>query len=241
MARPWAEMRQLLEEERLCPALRGRVRYFATRYRHAHDSAGRGCILVDGVERLNMTQETEVWLSAQAGRRQGEFESLCECYAALAEETAQQGRFTPWDFGRAAEEYCISPIGASLSSPQPLVRLLAVLDRRVGMAAVFLPAAAGERKPPAAGGARGPLTAAGQASAPTRGRLDDAGAAHPIAARRQKKRPGPSPPARIAAGRAARESGGQRHGKRPGPAALLCPSGPPACEFFLPQFLRRRF
>ncbi len=132
MARPWAEMRQLLEEERLCPALRGRVRYFATRYRHAHDSAGRVCILVDGVERLNMTQETEVWLSAQAGRRQGEFESLCECYAALAEETAQQGRFTPWDFGRAAEEYCISPIGASLSSPQPLVRLLAVLDRRVG-------------------------------------------------------------------------------------------------------------
>lgn len=132
MNRSWAETRRLLEEEFLCPALRGRVRYFATRYRRAHDGAGRVCILVDGVERLHMAQDVEASLGEQARRRQGGFATLRECYDALWEEAACRGEFAPWQFGEAADEYLANPIDRSLSSTQPLVRLLAVLDRRVG-------------------------------------------------------------------------------------------------------------
>ena len=33
----WSGIRKKLEEDYLCPALRGRVRYFATTYRASHD------------------------------------------------------------------------------------------------------------------------------------------------------------------------------------------------------------
>ena len=49
----WSNLRKCLEEDRLCPALRGRVQYFMTRYHDAHDDEGRLCIRVDGKEYLN--------------------------------------------------------------------------------------------------------------------------------------------------------------------------------------------
>ena len=48
----WSGIRKKLEADYLCPALRGRVRYFATTYRESHDREGRAAILVDGGEIL---------------------------------------------------------------------------------------------------------------------------------------------------------------------------------------------
>ena len=48
----WSSTRKKLEEDYLCPALRGRVRYFATTYSKCPDHGGRAAILVDGVEVL---------------------------------------------------------------------------------------------------------------------------------------------------------------------------------------------
>ena len=48
----WSGTRKKLEEDYLCPALRGRVRYFATTYSKCPDHEGRAAILVDGVEVL---------------------------------------------------------------------------------------------------------------------------------------------------------------------------------------------
>lgn len=53
----WSNLRKILEEDRLCPALHGRVQYFMTRYHDAHDDEGRLCIRVDGKECLN----SHVW------------------------------------------------------------------------------------------------------------------------------------------------------------------------------------
>ena len=50
----WAKTRKILEQDLLCNSLRGRVRYFATRYRNAHDGIGRVCVLVDEKEVINM-------------------------------------------------------------------------------------------------------------------------------------------------------------------------------------------
>ena len=46
----WSDIRKTLEQDRLAPPLRGRVQYFITRYREAHDDHGRISIRVDGEE-----------------------------------------------------------------------------------------------------------------------------------------------------------------------------------------------
>ena len=46
----WSDIRKTHEQDRLAPSLRGRVQYFITRYREAHDDHGRVAIRVDGKE-----------------------------------------------------------------------------------------------------------------------------------------------------------------------------------------------
>ena len=48
----WSGIRNKLENEYLCPALRGRIQYFATSYWESHDQTGRAAIRLDGVEVL---------------------------------------------------------------------------------------------------------------------------------------------------------------------------------------------
>lgn len=128
----WSKTRQLLEE-RLCKSLQGRVRYFTTRYRHAHDGQGRVCILVDGRERLNMPFIVEMEISMEAHRRHAFSEkSLRETFDEVESDFAYQGRFVPGEFGFAVEDYLQHSIDESLRSENPLVRMLAILDGRVG-------------------------------------------------------------------------------------------------------------
>ena len=48
----WSALRKRLEQDFLCPALRGRVQYFLTHYHGAPDNYGRFCIRVDGEEHV---------------------------------------------------------------------------------------------------------------------------------------------------------------------------------------------
>ena len=46
----WSGIRNKLENDYLCPALRGHIQYFATSYSKSADHEGRAAIRVDGVE-----------------------------------------------------------------------------------------------------------------------------------------------------------------------------------------------
>ena len=48
----WSGIRNKLENDYLCPALRGRIQYFATSYSKSADQTGRAAIRMDGVEVL---------------------------------------------------------------------------------------------------------------------------------------------------------------------------------------------
>ena len=48
----WSGIRNKLEHDYLCPALRGRIQYFAASYRESHDQTGRAAIRLNGVEVL---------------------------------------------------------------------------------------------------------------------------------------------------------------------------------------------
>ena len=110
------------------PPLRGRVQYFMTRYHDAHDDEGRLCIRVDGKEYLN----SHVWnghsRDFQEMTKKGCF---CYCEVLLAMDT-YIGELT---------------VDEALSSEDPLIRLFAVLDRRVGKRRMPQLAAAMENEP----------------------------------------------------------------------------------------------
>ena len=53
----WSGIRNKLENDYLCLALRGRIQYFATSYSKSADHEGRAAIRVDGVEVLRRSEE----------------------------------------------------------------------------------------------------------------------------------------------------------------------------------------
>lgn len=60
----WSGIRNKLENDYLCPALRGHIQYFATSYSKSADHEGRAAIRVDGVEVLRSNYYTyfeNVW------------------------------------------------------------------------------------------------------------------------------------------------------------------------------------
>ena len=70
----WNGIRNKLESDYLCPALRGRIQYFATSYWESHDQTGRAAIRLDGVEVLRSNYyayEQNYWNRYQALRREG--------------------------------------------------------------------------------------------------------------------------------------------------------------------------
>ena len=55
----WSGIRNKLENDYLCPALRGHIQYFAASYSKSADHEGRAAIRVDGAEvlRSNLRRE----------------------------------------------------------------------------------------------------------------------------------------------------------------------------------------
>ena len=131
--RHWGEVRKLLEQDFLCNSLKGRVRYFATKYHRAPDRTGRVCILVDDQEIINMPFQTEDRIYAAAhAKRSNSNKSYWELIEETQKEYHGRGVYYPGDFGYALDEFLSNQIASSLCSGNWLVRLLAVLDRRVG-------------------------------------------------------------------------------------------------------------
>ena len=70
----WSGIRNKLENDYLCPALRGHIQYFATSYWESHDQTGRAAIRLDGMEVLRSNYyayEQNYWNRYQALRREG--------------------------------------------------------------------------------------------------------------------------------------------------------------------------
>jgi hypothetical protein len=130
---PWSKTRHMLENDFLCDSLKGRVRYFATRYHHAHDEKGRICVLVDNQEVVNMPFQNENKIYTDAYERFEDCDkSLFQVTEEVIQEYHERGDFRPYDFGRSVDAYLGQSIHDSLNSEDLLVKMLAILDRRIG-------------------------------------------------------------------------------------------------------------
>lgn len=117
-------------EELLCEELRGRVTYFLTRYHEVHNSYGRAAIHLDKRELVCFSwiemYRQEYDLSkfyAQTGKYDDK---------SLEKKWDDDCTYYEMDFLAAALEFTDMPIQDALKSENSIIRILAVMDRRVG-------------------------------------------------------------------------------------------------------------
>ena len=127
----WSGTRKKLETDYLCPALRGRVRYFATTYSKCPDHEGRAAILVDGEEILKSNYFEYDGTPCGLYYRLGDG-ITGKGYQMLRQLVLNRGLFDQQVFYNAFQEFDNQSIEASLTSRTPLVRIFALLDRRLG-------------------------------------------------------------------------------------------------------------
>jgi hypothetical protein len=124
----WSKLKQLTEE-RMSPALAGRVALYSTRYPKAYDGdvLGRGWITIDGREIVNFcdyTQEVQLY-------RRSELDPSSDYCQQLASLQAE-GVLDRGDFYRVLWTALSMSIDDLLASDNILHRALAMTDRRLG-------------------------------------------------------------------------------------------------------------
>ena len=133
----WSGMRNYLEHDMLADSLRGRIRYGCTRY-VGMETCHIFEVCIDGEQVKRFSWETvnsyfidQGYTKKSApwgtGEYWSEFWSLLETYP-LEKRT----EYTDEEFCRALEIYRNQDIQESIASVNPLVRMFAVLDRRIG-------------------------------------------------------------------------------------------------------------
>lgn len=133
----WSGMRKYLEQEMLAPALHGRVRYGCTTY-----VGMDGCrifeVCIDGRQVKRFSWETVNTYFIENGFTKnknpvGMSEYWMEFWPLVDKIPAdQRTEYLDEEFCLALEQYRNQDIGSSIFSVNPLVRMFAVLDRRVG-------------------------------------------------------------------------------------------------------------
>lgn len=132
MQTQWSKMKKRLEDS-ICDKLKGRVEYFATSYRHAHDGQGRVCILVDKKEIINMPFSNNGEINQEIiNLHEKANKPYKEIYKEACNNKALEGVFSTWIFAYAYDEFCVKTIEECLNSDNLLVKLIAFIDKRTG-------------------------------------------------------------------------------------------------------------
>ena len=133
----WSGMRKYLEQEMLAESLQGRIRYGCTSY-----VGMDGChifeICIDGkqVKRFSWETVNSYFIDngytsnknpSGIGEYWAEFWSLLDKYP-----VTDRTEYTDEEFCNALENYRHQDIHENLQSNNPLIRMFAILDRRVG-------------------------------------------------------------------------------------------------------------
>lgn len=129
----WSGMRKYLEKEMTAEHLRGRIRYGCTRYVEMD-----GChifeLCIDGKQIKRFSHETLYTYFIENKSSEASSESVRLNFHKLWDNTPMQNRteYTDNEFCDALEEYRKQDIKKSICSENPIVKMFALFDRRVG-------------------------------------------------------------------------------------------------------------
>ena len=133
----WSGMRKYLEQEMLADSLKGRIRYGCTSY-VGMDGWRIFEVCMDGVQVKRFSLETVNTYFIDNGyaekKQQSDMRGYWSDFWHLLEKypMEQRAEYTDAEFCEALERYRNQDIQESVFSDNPLVRMFAVLDRRVG-------------------------------------------------------------------------------------------------------------
>ena len=128
----WSSIRRKLENEYLALSLRGRIQYFVTRYKFSHDQEGRAAILLDGEEVLRGNYYNKFFKFDLFPRDEKYLSRIRNEYSYIDEVALELGCFDQRSFYLSFKEFDNQSIEDSLKSDNLLVRIFAILDRRIG-------------------------------------------------------------------------------------------------------------
>lgn len=131
----WSGIRAKLEKEYLAPSLQGRIQYFATSYSKCPDHKGRAAVRFDGNEILKSSYYEYCLAEGSAHYEIAKNSmdlTLQESYSVARQMVLDGGNFDQHDFYIAFQEFDNQSIDCSLMSVNPIVRMFALLDRRIG-------------------------------------------------------------------------------------------------------------
>lgn len=147
MGMSWSRTRKILEEDLLCEKLRGRVQYFFTIYHNAPDQYGRFAIRVDGNEIFQANPYNEIYYDKyledvrkkeEVPLREWDGKDFIfdEVNRQIEEKAAllaiEDGKADSYDVMRSVNIYLSQQVEESLKSDNLLLRMFAILDRRIG-------------------------------------------------------------------------------------------------------------
>ena len=128
----WSAMRNKLENDYLAESLKGHIQYFATTYRGNPDHEGRAAIRYNGKGIIKGCYWNN-WMKAHLFPKDETYERRMHVENAYMDDTALKlGVFDQRCFYEAFREFDNQSIEKSLASDNLLVRIFAILDRRVG-------------------------------------------------------------------------------------------------------------
>ena len=128
----WSGIRNKLETEYLALSLRGNIQYFATTYSKSPDHEGRASIRCNGKEIIKGNYWNQ-YVKAHLFPKDDTYERrMHESFPFVDNTALELCVFDQRCFYQAFEEFDNQSIDKSLVSDNLIVRILAVLDRRIG-------------------------------------------------------------------------------------------------------------
>ncbi|MFL2099841.1 hypothetical protein [Desemzia sp. FAM 23991] len=137
----WSKVKKKIESF-ICDSLKDKVQFRVTNYRKAHDQTGRVFITVDKKEVFSMSTlaadnamyevEQEIMTQQNIDYDVYNGPQNVDIQSQAHEMIMAEGVFSQSDFFDAVEEYLSSSIEVSLKSNHIIIKILSLIDRRVG-------------------------------------------------------------------------------------------------------------
>lgn len=128
----WSGLNKQLSDS-LCEPLKNRITYFLTRYHDVHNAYGRAAVRLDKTE-LVIFSWIEMYNQENAVSEMHANHGLSfyEAEEKLKPEWDQNCTYCEMDFLSAANDFLQMPICDALNSENYIIRIFAILDKRIG-------------------------------------------------------------------------------------------------------------
>lgn len=127
----WSGLNRQLSDF-LCESLKDKITYFLTRYHDVHNAYGRAAVLMDKTELVGFSWIEGYEQEYANSRLYAKGISPKEREKKLKAEWDKNCTYSEMDFLSAATEFLQMSISDALNSDNYIIRIFAILDKRVG-------------------------------------------------------------------------------------------------------------